>query len=359
MTVPVIEPLAEVEGGPLLAGLPKADLHVHQEAKARLDRVLARRQGHPSYDWRGWTRRLLTERPPGMGRLAGFYEPEVTLGLDVSSDANAEDFIARVADVLEEGAADGAILIEVRVGAAQAPPLADLMPLFREAERRVRVRYPHLHAEAIGYLGLIDDPERLRGAERHLEGYLQAAPAGLAGLDLRIDPYDTEANPALWQIAYRWAARAAEAGLGITVHAGEFSSANLAAALRVPGLGRLGHAVYAAHDPRLLEEVARSGVTIECSLTCNVVLGAVLAYETHPIRRFVEHGIPIVLGTDNPVHICTTIGREYAVAAALGCSVDDLLTFTRTAVRASFTSAARRAALLHELDLWGKAHVDA
>jgi adenosine deaminase len=37
----------------------------------------------------------------------------------------------------------------------------------------------------------------------------------------------------------------------------------------------------------------------------------------------------------------------------LGFSPADLLAFTRAAVHASFTSVERRAALLHELELWG------
>jgi adenosine deaminase len=57
----------------------------------------------------------------------------------------------------------------------------------------------------------------------------------------------------------------------------------------------------------------------------------------------------VTLNTDLPMHVCTTIGREYAVAAALGCSVADLLGFTRNAVRAAFTSDQRRAELLVEL----------
>jgi adenosine deaminase len=117
--------------------------------------------------------------------------------------------------------------------------------------------------------------------------------------------------------------------------------------------------VYAAHDPRLLEQVAQSGVTVECCLTCNVLLGAVPSYEAHPIRRFVACGIPVTLNTDDPVRVCTTIGREYAVAAALGFSPADLLTFTRAAVDASFTSVERRAALLHELDRWGQSSAEA
>lgn len=113
----------------------------------------------------------------------------------------------------------------------------------------------------------------------------------------------------------------------------------------MPGLTRLGHAVYAAEDPHLLALLAERRSTVECSLSCNVVLGAVASYEAHPIRRFVEAGIPVALGTDDPVQVCTTIGREYALAAALGFSLAELRAFTRDAIRAAFTTPERRAAL--------------
>lgn len=350
MKVTALDPLAEVPIDPAIAALPKADLHLHQEAKARLDRLVAGREGRPSYDWRGWARHVLAEIPPGMGRLDGIYGPDATLPLGAGSEDDPDAFVARVTDTLREGAADGAILVEVRFGADQVLSRPDFMALFREAERRVRGRHPRLRAEAIGYLGLVDDPERLVAVGRQLAACLRAAREGLAGVDFRVDPYDTAANPSLWQTAYRWAERAADAGLGVTVHAGEFSAANLAAALRVPGLRRLGHAVYAAADERLLDALAGAGVTVECSLTCNVVLGAVPSYEDHPIRRFAARGIPVTLNTDLPVHVATSIGREYAVAAALGFSPAELLGFTRDAIRASFTSGERKTALLRALD---------
>jgi hypothetical protein len=352
MTAAVMDPLAEVPIDPAIAALPKADLHLHQEAKARLDRLVAGREGRPPYDWRGWARRVRAETPPGMGRLGGIYGPDATLPLGEASEDDPDAFVTRVADTLGEGAADGAILVEVRFGADQVLSRPDFMALFREAERRVRGRHPRFRAEAIGYLGLVDDPARLVAVERQVAACLRAARDGLAGVDFRVDPYDTAADPALWRIAYRWAERAADAGLGVTVHAGEFSAANLAAALRVPGLRRLGHAVYAASDERLLERLAETGVAVECSLTCNVVLGAVPSYEDHPIRRFAARGIPVTLNTDLPVHVATSVGREYAVAAALGFTPAELLGFTRDAIRASFTSGERKTALMRALDGW-------
>jgi adenosine deaminase len=95
-----------------------------------------------------------------------------------------------------------------------------------------------------------------------------------------------------------------------------------------------------------------SGVTVECCLSCNVVTGAAAAYAAHPIRQFVDAGIPVTLNTDDPVRICTTIGREYAIAAALGFAPPELLAFTRTAFQASFTTAERKTALLGTLRDW-------
>jgi adenosine deaminase len=108
--------------------------------------------------------------------------------------------------------------------------------------------------------------------------------------------------------------------------------------------------VYAAADPHLIADLARSGATVECSLTSNVVLGAVPAYDAHPIRRFVDAGVPVTLNTDLPVHLCTTIEREYAIAAALGFSSADLMAFTRNSILAAFTSAERRAGLLADFE---------
>lgn len=346
-----IQPLDKVPVDSLITSLPKADLHLHQEEGPRLERIIARLQGRPPHNWRESARHLIAETPPGESRLVAMYRPDAELDLGgVPADA-PEYVIAKMADALEEGAADGAVLVELRFGVGSLALMRpDSMALFREAERQVQARYPRLCAEAIAYLQLVHDQARLHTAERQLERCLQLANEGLAGIDFRTEPYDIEADPALWAVIYRWAERVAEAGLGITVHAGEFSSANLDAALKVPGLRRLGHAVYAAADGRLLEKLAQSNVTIECSLSCNVVLGAVPSYAKHPIRQFVTSGIPVTLNTDDPVRIWTTIGREYAIAAELGFSPAELMAFTRNAIQASFTCDERRQALIDELD---------
>ena len=337
---------------PKLAALPKADLHIHQEELPRLERVVAREQGRAPFDWRPSVRRLLAEVPPGMERLGELFAPDATLDFGGVAPDDPEYVIAKIVDLLEEGAADGALLIEARFGATSiAFTQPDFMVLFREAERRVRRRYPQLVAEALCWLPVFGDGARQEAGERHLALCVERAREGLAGIDLLVSPYESTANAATWAVAYEWARRATDAGLGITIHVGEFAAVNVLAALRTPGVSRLGHAVYAA-EPELLDAVLRSGVTVECSLSCNVILGAVPSYEAHPIRQFADAGVPVTLNTDDPVRIATTIGREYAIAHTLGFSLPKLVGFTRNAVRASFTTEVQRRVLLAALDEW-------
>jgi adenosine deaminase len=261
-------------------------------------------------------------------------------------DANSENFIERIRDALDEAGADGAIYAEVRFGAGTLRQ-PEFLPLFREAELRAQQRWPRLRAEAV-VSGLT--PARSDRWEQLLPHCLDAASKGLAGIDIIPEPYDTEAN---WRGVGKWTARLAEAGLGITVHAGEFSTANIVEAVRLPGVSRLGHSVYAAADAHVLDAVQETGVTIECCLSSNVLFGAVRSYEEHPVRRLMHAGIRVTLNSDDPVRVCTSIGREYAIAATLGFTVADLLDISHNAVRASFTTSARKRELLEDLSRFG------
>jgi adenosine deaminase len=347
MSLPALEPLAEMPMHPHIAALPKADIHIHQEWSPRLDQVLARQEGRAPYNWRAWAARLMHTTPPGAARLrhlsSHFPAP-------LEADAQPHNFVARVVHMLEEAAADGAVLVETRLGRDMADR-PDCLALFRAAERQVQAQYPRLRAAATPFVHLEWEAAKV---ERMVHTCLEWAGQKLIyGVDIFNQPYETEAD---WSVAYRIAERLAGAGLGITVHVAEVAPVNVAAVLRMPGITRLGHATHAGYHPHLLDMVARSGVTVECALTCNVVLGAARSYEDHPIRRFVAAGIPVALCTDDPVQICTTIGREYAIAHALGFSTDDLLGFTRTAMRAAFIAPPQRTALLAEVDTWDHAH---
>jgi adenosine deaminase len=324
-----------------LPGLPKADLHVHQEATRYLDLILAEREGRDPYDWAAWRERLAAEIPPGKERLQriGSMQP---VPLDQYDDD--EFFVARFAALMRDHAAAGACYVEIRCGGEVVTRDA-FMSLFRKAEAQVRAEYPRLRAEALAIV--INPKQDPAAADAFADGCIRAAGEGLAGIDFLYAPYDTEAD---WTPMYRLAERFASAGLGITAHAGELSTANIAAAVRMPGLTRIGHGVHAAADPELMRLLVDNGVTLECALTCNEYFGVLPETEGHPLRRLVEAGVAVTLATDNPVQLSTTIEREYAAAAALGMSDAQLAGFTRNAIRAAFTSEDRKSAMLGELD---------
>ena len=191
-----------------------------------------------------------------------------------------DHFVEWVSDAMYDAAREGVILVEIRFG-AEWMKWPDLMPGFREAERQVQSTYPDFCAEVIASGVRTAQPDVV-------DACMEAREAGLAGIDLLPAPYEREADPAEWKRLYSWAEWAAGVGLGITVHVGEFSPANIRSALRVPGVYPLGDTPsHAAFDTALLDQLGEGrAFTVECCLTSNVVLGAVSVTGGPPDKNF-------------------------------------------------------------------------
>jgi adenosine deaminase len=144
---------------------------------------------------------------------------------------------------------------------------------------------------------------------------------------------------------------ASQAGLGCSVHAGEWAGADsVRAALDLP-VSRIGHGVRAIEDPAVVDEIARRGVVLECCPTSNVALGVFGSFDEHPLPALRSAGVRVTLGSDDPPYFGASVGGEYAVARErFGMSDADLRAITRTAIEASFAEPALRAALLERLD---------
>ncbi len=140
---------------------------------------------------------------------------------------------------------------------------------------------------------------------------------------------------------------AAGAGLGCTVHAGEWAGAeSVRAGLELP-VTRIGHGVRAIEDPALVVELAERGVVLECCPTSNVVLGVFPSYEQHPLPSLRAAGVRVTLGSDDPPYFGASIGGEYAVCRErFGFDDADLLDLTRTAIDAAFCDEQLKASLM-------------
>jgi adenosine deaminase len=139
---------------------------------------------------------------------------------------------------------------------------------------------------------------------------------------------------------------ASEAGLGCTMHAGEWAGPeSVRAALALP-ITRISHGVRAIEDPALVQDLAQREIVLECCPTSNVVLGVYPSYEEHPLPRLDAAGVRVTLGSDDPPYFGASIGGEYDIAhERLGFDEDRLKAITATAIDAAFCDEGLRADL--------------
>jgi adenosine deaminase len=134
--------------------------------------------------------------------------------------------------------------------------------------------------------------------------------------------------------------RAKDAGLGVTVHAGEdegFDSVRKVLHTLEPD--RIGHGVKAVGDERTLELLCRSGVLLEVCPSSNVHTGVVESYSE--FRRifavFKKYGVKFSLNTDGPEMLRTNLRREIMLSIKHRClSPEDIIESNGWARDASF-----------------------
>ncbi|MEW9807168.1 adenosine deaminase [Mesorhizobium sp. ZMM04-5] len=149
---------------------------------------------------------------------------------------------------------------------------------------------------------------------------------------------------------------AREAGLGITVHAGELTGwQTVAAALDHIRPSRIGHGVRAIENPDLVKRIADEGVVLECCPGSNVALAVFPSFAEHPFPALMAAGCKVTLNSDDPPYFHTSLKREYDIASVhFGMSDKALLGVTRTAIEAAFVDRKTKQALLAKLGRAGQ-----
>jgi len=145
---------------------------------------------------------------------------------------------------------------------------------------------------------------------------------------------------------------AREAGLGITMHAGELMGwESVQAVMDHIRPSRIGHGVRAIENPDLVKRIVDEGVVLEICPVSNIELGVFPSYADHPFGKLREAGCKVTLSSDDPPFFWTSLKKEYAVAKEhFGLSDADLTAVTRTAIEAAFVDRKTRTALLAKLE---------
>jgi adenosine deaminase len=145
---------------------------------------------------------------------------------------------------------------------------------------------------------------------------------------------------------------AREAGLGITVHAGELAGwESVRDALDNIRPSRIGHGVRAIENPDLVKRIADEGVVLEICPVSNIELKVFPDFGAHPFPALRKAGCKVTLNSDDPPYFHTSLKKEYEVAAEhFGMADDDLTEATRTALAAAYVDEDTRARLMAKLE---------
>jgi adenosine deaminase/aminodeoxyfutalosine deaminase len=133
---------------------------------------------------------------------------------------------------------------------------------------------------------------------------------------------------------YREAGRA---GLRLTDHAGETTGPEAIWEALGIGAERIGHALSAIEDLKLMEELKARNIALELNPTSNLRTGVCASFAEHPLRRYFEAGLLVTLNSDDPAFFGSDLANEYLLAhTEQGFSREELRQLAANSIRASF-----------------------
>jgi adenosine deaminase len=324
-----------------IVNLPKVELHLHLETSFRLRRLLEQRDDGP----------LPLERAHVIADPARFsgYDRLRRLryagrSARIADVAYTRDNIASIAaELMREVAGDGIRHVEVRVGGQRAFAMLGVRGVFEAIAEGVAAARTDTSYGAIVTLVRERGPEE---AERIVGEAVAAREHGVVGVDLAGDEHQYPA------ILFRTAiARARDAGLGVTVHAGEFDGpSEIWAAIYQLGATRIGHAISAVADHELMERMRDRQILVEACPTSDIRVGTVPSLAAHPVRALMAAGVPVTVSADDPMLHGTTLSRELGlIAHAQQLDMSALAGMMAAAARAAFLPARSRKSLERQM----------
>jgi adenosine deaminase len=105
-----------------------------------------------------------------------------------------------------------------------------------------------------------------------------------------------------------------DTGKGLEAHVGESQTAeNVAKAINILHVDRIAHGIKIVDHPEIIKLVLDNDVCLDIALTSNLQTGIISTLKAHPIKRLLDAGVPITIGTDDPAILNTTLDKEYAL----------------------------------------------
>jgi adenosine deaminase len=286
-----------------------------------------------------------------VGEMPGTSQAELLKRFDLPialmQDAEALERIA--SELVEAKAADNVRYVEIRWGpllhVANGLSLADGIAAVCRGANDAATR-TGIKVRLISTALRSHDPERNVELARTAARFIDQ---GLTGWDLA--GQEAAFPDPLTHAASFEAAR--EAGLRLTVHAGEWGGASQIARALIVDPERIAHGPTAIDDPALCAELTARGITLDLAPHSNWQAGAVPSVAAHPIGPLSRMGVPVTLNTDDLTVSDLTLSEEYVAAhEQIGLSLPELWSIDRHALDVAFADERTLIPLRAEFDAW-------
>ena len=289
---------------------PKVELHRHLEGSLRLDTMLdvARQHGItiPADVLR--LSNLVQVQDEDKYTFQNFLAKFNTLRLFYRSP----DVIHRITyEAIEDASKDNVKYMELRftpvaLSRAERFPLQDVitwvMTSAKEASEKCGV--------IVRLIASVNRHESTDLAEQVAWISGEYIKDGIVGLDLAGNEAEFPTQP-----FYGIFKEAKQAGLHVTIHAGEWGPAsNVKEAIEELGAERIGHGVRVLEDHAITALAHERGTAFEVCMTSNYQSGVVKSLDTHPLMNMLNAGINLTINTDDPSISRITLSHEYYAA---------------------------------------------
>ncbi len=300
----------------IVHAMPKVELHRHLEGSIRFPTLMELYPHHCNDDESILTVDVkkhfcITERIESLTEFMDKFE-------HTQQVLATPDIIERVAfEACEDAALQNIIILELRYSPmyilrGHESTLGDIESIHESVLagiKRAEVQYPDI---VVGLIGVLDRCSSLEDATIATDFFIQHKNT-FVGVDLANDEerYDALHFAPLFK-RYR------DAGLQITVHAGEIpstkSSSNVEIAIEQFCARRIGHGINVLRDESIVKNARDSGIVFEVCPTSNVLIGSVDSLSKHPIREMLNQNLRVTLSTDDPGLFLINLEQECSTA---------------------------------------------
>lgn len=290
--------------------LPKVELHRHLEGSLRLDTMLEIAREHgieiPADVLRLST--LVQVQDEDKFTFQNFLSKFNTLRMFYRSP----EVIHRIThEAVEDAAKDNVRYMELRftpvaLSRAERFPLHDVIDWVMTSSQEAAKK----HGVVVKLIASVNRHESADLAEQVAWLAGEHISDGIVALDLAGNEAEFKSEP-----FYGIFKEAKQAGLHVTIHAGEWGPAiHVKEAIEELGAERIGHGVRVLEDANITALAKEHNTAFEVCITSNYQSGVVPALEEHPLMNMLNAGINTTINTDDPSISRITLSHEYYVA---------------------------------------------